>query len=291
MSKLQLHQSALNTLSMCGVKFERSVLMGEKIPPSARMVVGTAVDRAVRGDLQMKIDKGMLLTEPEVQDTARDALNAEWNCGVRIDEDDSEELVNSRGGAVDCAVDMAVHYHRAAAPAVKPTHVARKWVLDIEGLDIQLAGEIDVQEGVNSIRDTKTSAKSPVKDLADKSLQLTTYALAVKTLDGELPQRVFLDYVVRTPKRRDLKLVTLESSRTYWDITHLAERVKLTAQLVEKGVFAPAPVDSWWCSKKYCGYFDTCKFAARPHSVSIPAPQSDLVQILEKSLEEATHHV
>lgn len=285
--KFQLHNSALETLSKCGAKFERMILNGERIPPSASMIVGTAVDRAVRRNLQTKIDSGVLLPEPDVKDTARDALNAEWENGVRLDEEDADEVGQTRGDAVDAAVALAAHHHQGRAPTLSPTHVARKWVLDIEGLPIQLAGEIDIQEGTASIRDTKTSGKSPVKDAADRSLQLTTYSLAVKTLDGALPEKVALDYIVRTPKRHDLKLVTLESTRGYMDIRHLAERVKRTALLMEKGVFAPAPVDSWWCSRKFCGFWETCPFAARPHSVTVPSVPS-LEQQLTDSLVQLT---
>ena len=281
--KFQLHVSGLNMLSKCGVQFERAVLNQERTPPSASMLVGTAVDRAVRRDLQNKIDAGVLLPEGDVLDTARDAVNDEWALGVRLDEEDAEEVGQSKGDAVDAAVAMSGHHHQKAAPALLPTHVARKWVLDIEGLPIQLAGEIDIQEGLNAIRDTKTSGKSPNKDAADKSLQLTTYALAVRTLDGQLPGKVALDYVVRTPKRKDLKLVTLESARNHHDMSHLAERVYRTALLMEKGVFTPAPIDAWWCSRKFCPYHGDCRFAARPHSVTVPSLerqlQDSLVQI------------
>lgn len=276
MDKFQLHQSGLEMLSKCGIQFERAVLNGERTPPSASMLVGTAVDRAVRRNLQNKIDFGMLLSEPEVLDTARDTVNEEWLNGVRLNEDDAEEVGQSKGDAVDAAVAMSGHHHQKAAPGLKPTHVARKWVLDIESLPIQLAGEIDVQEGLTAIRDTKTSGKSPNKDAADISLQLTTYALAVRTLDGAIPEKVALDYVVRTPKRKDLKLVTLESRRNHHDMSHLAERVYRTALLMEKGVFTPAPLSAWWCHRKYCPFHGDCRFAARPISVPVPSLESQL---------------
>lgn len=253
-------------LSKCGVAFERRYIQGEKTPASPSMIVGTAVDRAVRKNLQNKIDAGILLPGDVVSDTARDALNEQWAEGVNASDDDAEEVGQSKGEAVDAAVSLALFHHREAAPILQPIHVARSWTMDVKGLDIQLAGEIDIQEA-DSIRDTKTSGKSPVKTAADVSLQLTTYALAARQFDGKIPERLMLDYVVRTPKRHELKLVQLETKRSWRDLNHLAERVYRTSTLIERGAFTPAPTDAWWCSKKYCGYFDSCKFAARPVTV------------------------
>lgn len=283
--KFQLHVSGLNLLSRCGVAFERRYILGERTPPSASMVVGTAVDRAVRRNLQHKIDAKTLMQLGDVQDTARDALNDEWANGIRLSEDDAEEVGQSKGDAVDAAVDLAGYHHTAAAPMINPTHVARSWTMDVEDLNIQLAGEIDIQEGLAAIRDTKTSGKSPVKNAADISLQLTTYALAVRQMDGEIPKKMALDVVVRTPKRHDLKLVQLETKRNWRDLNHLAERVYRTANLLERGMFTPAPVDAWWCSQKYCGYWDSCKFAARPSSVTVPSGVDDLAVVLQQSLD------
>lgn len=284
-TKTQLHVSGLNLLSKCGIAFENRYIKGIKSPPSPSMVVGTAVDRAVRRNLQNKVESGKLLQLDEVQDTARDALRNEWDAGVRLSEDDAEEVGQSKGDAIDAAVSLAGYHHHAAAPMIQPTHVAREWVLDVEGLDVQLAGEIDIQEGTRAIRDTKTSGKSPIKTAADTSLQLTTYALAVRQLDGAIPEKLALDYIVRTPKRHDLKLVQLETKRSWRDLNHLAERVYLTSRLLEQGMFTPAPTDAWWCSEKYCAYFEACKYAPRPVSVGAPTID-DLSTVLQQSIDQ-----
>lgn len=267
-SKFQLHVSALNTLSKCGIQFENRYILGQKTPSNASMAVGTAVDRSVTRNLGEKITSGVLLPVEQVRDIARDALVEEWSTGVEVAEEDAEEGAASRDAAIDMSVDLAGLHHRAAAPGIIPTHVQREWVLDIDGLPIQLAGTIDIQEGATSIRDTKTSGKSPMKTMADTSLQLTTYALAVKAHDGRIPGIVALDYLVRTPARKEMKLVQLVSKRVDSDMPHLLERVNQASRMIETGVFMPAPVDSWWCSMKFCPYFKSCKYAARPVSVA-----------------------
>lgn len=267
--KFQLHASGMEALARCGIAFERRYIRGEKTAPAARMLVGTAVDRAVRVNLDSKITTGKLLSTEAVQDIARDVLVTEWQNGVWLTEDDAEDGIAERDKALDMSVNLSAFHHRILAPIIRPTHVARKWVLDVDGLDIQVAGEIDIQEGSTAIRDTKTSGKSPTKDLAEKSLQLSTYALAVKTIDGALPEKVCLDYLVQTPKRGDTKFVPLESIRTAQQVQPVLERISKMAEVIESGLFTPAPVDSWWCSAKYCAYHDTCRYAARPTSVSL----------------------
>lgn len=267
--KHQLHPSGMEALARCGIAYERRYINGEKTPPSARMLIGTAVDRSVRANLQHKIDAAELLPVEEVKETARDTLVTEWANGVRLSEEDGEDGVTGRDKALDMSVNLSGFHHGSVAPLIRPTHVARKWVLDVDGLNLQVAGEIDIQEP-RAIRDTKTSGKSPVKDLADKSLQLSTYALAVERIDGELPAQVILDYVVQTPKRGDTKYIQLASTRTAAQVQPVLERIAHMARILDSGIFTPAPIDSWWCSPKYCAYHETCRYAARPVSVAVP---------------------
>ncbi len=264
--KRQLHVSGLSMLSKCGEQFRRRYLEGERIPPGVSLVMGTAVHRSVAANLEAKIASGSLLPAEQVQDIARDALAAEWEKGVAL-EDDYAELGEKKAAAVatDTAVALAKLHHAEAAPGIQPTHVERPWVLEIEGLPVQLAGTIDIQEGLRRIRDTKTSGKAPAADAAATSLQLTTYALAIRQHDGRCPDAVGLDYLIHT---KTPKLVQIEARRTDADFAHLLERVYQASRMIEAGLFMPAPIDAWWCSPRWCGYHATCRFAARPVTVA-----------------------
>jgi hypothetical protein len=85
--------------------------------------------------------------------------------------------------------------------------------------------------------------------------------------------------VVRTPKRKEMKLVTLESKRTAEDLPHLARRIQSAVQVMESGLFTPAPVDAWWCSKRFCGYWNICPYAARPVSVGASGLLNDFIEM------------
>jgi hypothetical protein len=271
--KHQLHPSGMESLAKCGIAYERRYINGEKTFPSANMAVGTAVDVSVRGNLNQKIQTGELQTAEEVKDTAHDSVVNQWQGGVKLDEEDQESGL-SFDRAIDMSVNLAAFHHKILAPKLNPTHVARKIVLDVDGLNIQVAMELDIQEGRTSIRDTKTSGKSPVKTLADESLQLSAYALGVRQIDGTLPDKVVLDYLVQTPKRGDTKLVQLESVRTDAHLQPVLERLAHMDKIIQAGIFTPAPIGAWWCSARWCQYHSTCRYAARPVSVHVTSSPS-----------------
>lgn len=272
--KFQLHISGLNLLSRCGVAFENRYIKRLPSTTSPSLVIGTAVHRAQAEDLGTKMNTGALLPDSDVADIARDAAREEWALGeVRLDEQDRDDgYAGTRDEAVDASVGMASFYHAAAAPKVTPVAVERGWVLDVEGaaMPIQVAGRIDLQTAEGAIRDTKTSAKSPIKSAAHESIQLTMYSLALLKHDGALPTSVGLDYVVRTPKRHDIKLVQLESTRSMEDLPPLLERVASAAKIIKAGLFTPADPSAWWCSKKFCSYWELCPYAVHPVSVRLP---------------------
>lgn len=265
--KFQLHVSGLNTLSKCGIQFERRYIRGEKLAPSASAVIGTGVDRSITADLGSKIRTGRLLPVDELTDIARETVREEWKRGVVVD-DEFASCKSAEETAANEAQRLAVAHHQQFAPRLEPTHVQREWVIDVEGNSLQLAGTIDIQEGSKSIWDTKTSGKSPSADEAHGSLQLTTYSLAAKVIDGTAPERVGLNYLVRL--KSGPKLVQLESVRTDADYGHLLERIGRAEQVMQAGLFTPAPLDAWWCSAKWCGYHATCKYARRPVSAAVP---------------------
>lgn len=270
--KFQLHVSGLNLLSRCGIAFENRYLL--KIPEirSTSLIVGSAVDRAVTADLREKMEAGKLLPDDSVRDAARDALKDEWHKGdITVNEEDAEEgWTSSEGDAIDAAVAMAGHHHSSAAPGILPTAVQRPFTMDVNGaaMPLQVVGTIDVEEA-DSIRDTKTSGKSPKKTMADESIQLTMYSLAKLQCDDVKPGKVVLDYIVRTPKRKDLKLVQLESRRTMDDLPPLMQRIAMSSRIIQAGLFTPADPSAWWCSSKFCSYHATCPYAVRPVSVAV----------------------
>lgn len=240
--------------------------------------VGTAVHASAGADLVSKRDTDALLPDAQIPDLARDAMVHEWDSkGVMLA---AEEVLagpaRTKADAVDKSIRLARLHHRKIAPAVCPTHIEREFVLDLAGYNYQIAGTIDVQEGAEAIRDTKTTTRSPQETAAWESVQLSAYALAAWKHDGALPRRAVLDYLVDTkePKvvqpERQFPPAT-EEARVLACFSPLLDRIAVAMRAIEAGVFLPAPADSWVCSAKYCNYWDDCRFALRP--VTIPLIQ------------------
>ncbi|MDM7994661.1 MAG: PD-(D/E)XK nuclease family protein [Acidobacteriota bacterium] len=262
-AKPQLHVSGLETLSKCGIQFENIYIRNLREAPGISLLVGKATHRVVEKNLRHKIQHKALLSFEEVKDTARDALVSEWNSGeVRLDEDELKlGLKAVKDQAIDKSVRLSGLHHKELAPVLNPTHVERKWCIELPGYPMDLAGTLDIQEGSASVRDTKTSAKTPSKTIADESLQLTAYALAVKVIDGIEISEVKLDYLIdiKEPKKE-----TFSSKRDADHFKALLARVERAVKVIEKGAFFPARETDWWCSEKYCGFFRTCPYVRRP---------------------------
>lgn len=258
--KPSLSDSALNMLYRCGMQFYYRYREGRKIPPGIAQVVGRATDGSVSMDLQNKIDKGRLRRTDEVMDTARDGVNGAWQEGVRLVEDELKESAKKlKGEAVDQAVILSILHHDEIAPVIEPVQVQRFFRLELQGYPMDLTGRIDIEEA-ETIRDTKTSAKSPQEDEAHTSDQLTIYALGKKVTTGVLPKRLYLDYLIKT---KTAKTLTLETERTEADFKRIFRLIERGIEVIDKGVFMPNP-SGWWCSNRWCGYWaDTCPFGRR----------------------------
>jgi hypothetical protein len=261
----QLHASALEM--KCMEAFRRRYIEGEIIPPAVVMIVGTGTHRGVEVNLSAKIETGALLPLDAVADAARDGVNRAWEGGVKLDDEEAERGIKAvKGEAVDKAVRLAQLHAREKAPELNPTHIERKWSLDLQGYPLDLVGRIDIQEGVAAIRDTKTSGKTPGPDCAKTSVQLKAYALAVKVLDGAPPAKGYLDYLIDT---KSPKAESFETEPDEQDFRALLARVEVVCIAMEKGVFIPVEPTHWCCAAKWCGYFSSCRYVRQPKQFAI----------------------
>lgn len=264
----QLHFSSLDTLWTCGEKFFRIYVSGERQDTNANLIVGISVDTSVSRNMEAKMITGQLLPLEEAKAIARDTVLAEWELRTVV-LDREERLIGEaavKAEAIDKAVRLASLHAREAAPHINPTHVQRRWAIEIPGLPFDLVGAVDLQEGALAGRDTKTSGKTPVSNIADMSDQLTMYSLAIMVLDGVAPAEMVLDYLIdnQLPVYRQFR-----STRDADDYRVLMNRVENAAEVIAKGAFTPAQPTDWHCSLDYCSFARTCKYFKRPKSMVI----------------------
>lgn len=269
-----LSNSQLDTLTKCGQQWYFRYVEGLRMPPGVRLLVGRAVDGSVNTNLQTKIDTDELLPTEAVADIAGDTLEREWQTtGVELDPDEKELGIKKvKGAAKDRSIGLAVRHAEHLAPGLRPVQVQRKFEIDMEGYDVTFLGYIDIDEG-DQIRDTKTTrkGKGQVKGDVNISTQLTAYALAKKVIDGKVPKKVHLDFVFdRFDNKRDREpqSETFSAKRTNADFQPLLNRIERAVEVIESGMFMPAPPGSWWCHPKWCGYWAICPWINKK-SISI----------------------
>lgn len=268
-SKLQLHVSMLDMLSRCGIQFERryGARFGiwhkeEILPPGIALLVGTATHKAVEANLNHKIDTGELLPSEQVAETTRDSFHAAFDRQeVMLDPEEAVNVKKTVGDATDQAVALALLHHAELAPTLQPVAVEKRFVIETNGYPFDLAGQIDIVEAGDGIRDTKTASKSPAEHVA-RSMQMAMYSLSHQVETGRLPAKVSIDSLVKT---KVPKLVTVQAVPEAEWVDPLLKRMHRFMEIIDAAksgakVFTPADASHWCCSPRFCGYFATCEF-------------------------------
>lgn len=273
---VRFRTTSIDLLSKCGVAWEYSYQRGIKRPPKVAMIVGTAVDHAANSSLQRKIDGAPEMGPEEAAEVASSKLEEEWSYGVALDEEEaSRGAAVVKGHAMDKAAAIAESYVSMVAPRIRPKRVQREWELELLGLNAFVTGVMDVEEEDGGIRDTKSTARNPKAEVVADSPQLSTYAMAKHVIDGTpAPVSVRLDFLVAkfVGAGRYGWAVSYEPMESFRDETDFAQgiaRMERAVRLVRAGAFMPARPDDWWCSEKWCGYWDICPFARRRVAVAL----------------------
>jgi hypothetical protein len=291
MRRIQLHATGLNLFARCGEAFRKRYLDGKISPPPAYMIVGRGVDGAFSADLSNKLKRGALLGVGEIRDIATGVVEKDFTEEIDL-RDSGLPKMSARALAVDRAVKFSVWAHDNLAPTIFPKSLQRAWSIrldkflherGVKGVKIDFVGSMDVEDWVydfgprdetadTGIRDLKTSARSPSSDAADGKhfIQLTSYALGKRVLDGKLPARVQVDYLVDLKRGTEHRPIV--GTRDDYDLAALFNRIHVTAQALKTGSFLPAPRDHWCCSLKYCGYYQTCPYVKNAHTVDLHVP-------------------
>jgi len=270
MSKTQIHFSMLDMLSRCGVQFQRryGARFGvwereEIIPPGVALVTGISTHKSVDANLSNKLTNKELLPIEAVADIARDSVHACFNGGMMFTEDEGADLKQTLADMVDMSVALSTLHYTELAPNIEPVALEEPWVITLKNQPYDLSGRIDIREAT-AIRDTKTAATSPTKDAA-ASMQMAVYSLAHKVMHGKLPEHVYIDSLVKT---KVPKAVTVEAMPEDKWLPPVLKRIERAIEIIESvksghQAFTPARADDFMCSRRFCGFADTCCFFSK----------------------------
>jgi hypothetical protein len=231
--ELIVSASAMKTYLRCGYQYLLDSVWRVPGAPNMDMAIGTAVHAGAEA-----LHKGL----PDPHGTTLRALDKEIES---MPTPAHKEVLE----AIHDAELMYLLYHSGPAATFTPAMVERSFVARINGL--LFAGQIDVADTEDAVRDTKTTANLSKFRPERHRVQLTGYRFGFKSITGRWPTRLLLDVVTR-----NLKWKTVEVQP---DEDEFIAALTLTHVGVLNGDYEPTGASSGACAR--CPYSTgVCRF-------------------------------
>jgi len=251
-----LSVSSLNLLAKCPERWRRRYLEREYEPPNGKMILGSSVGAAEGRSYSQVIETGELFTLEQVQDE----FSAEWE--DRIVREEIDWGSEKPGALKDSGVAVLDQYHTVIAPTIIPVSVEREFRFAWPGLDWHFTGFFDLEEASDDISDLKVRGRRLALEDADVDLQPAAYMFA-RRAEGS-PARNFNFHTMVRPPSRSPYAEIVTTGRTNRQLDAFGDRVLLAASELawraENDVWSGAVPGSWWCSERFCGYWNSCPF-------------------------------
>ncbi len=254
------HYSHSQADSNCGRKLWYRYLDPRKIPsPSnVHMMVGNAVEAGVNHLLRKRMGAGMegITCVMAINEQMKKEEDKWKKNGWEIDQEVFEELWKETPKILEVVekYESLIDY--------QPVEMQKKLWIELPDLDLPVEGYIDIVAQRTGpfgpepvIIDIKSSAKKKAVTNGWK-MQLALYALGIQreTTANVLPT-VEIHLLVRLKTRTDIYIEKLQLEAS--DYAQAYMRLKDLQWRIDKGYF-PANREGWWCSPKWCNYYDTC---------------------------------
>ena len=273
--KPHISPTQLTMYFRCGESYRRRYVEGERIPPGISAHKGKGMHKGAQVNYAQKVTTFRDLSRQDIIDAAVDAFDQA--CATDGFVMTAEEQARGEQAIVaearDQTADFADAFARHQAALYQPIEVEQAVRVELPSAPRDLFGYIDLvaidsaaiaagQEITDqiprSVIDFKTSGKAKPQSEADESIQLTYYAAAHHVRHGFPVRDVRLEVLVSGAK--GVRRQVLVSDRTQADLRAFVNRTNAMLAGIEAGVFTPAAPGSWWCAKKWCGYWSTCPY-------------------------------
>lgn len=144
---------------------------------------------------------------------------------------------------------------------INPETIELQTELQVPSVSIPVIGYIDMI-GTDGIPiDIKTSGQKWSQDRADSDLQAIFYIAALEQLGMiELPAK--FKYMIFT-KTKYPTVQILETERTHGHVFALYSLINDVYQAIRRETFIPTDPSNWWCSAKYCSFYDICEHGGK----------------------------
>jgi len=243
MQKMNLSATRIENYETCPLRFKMDADWNLPGKPVAAMQFGNAVHTALKGYYD-----AMLANRPLTREQFLDVFEEQLSHSS-FDDPHQKELYRAQG-----VEQLSEFYHlRNHEPA--PHVLATEKVFELVVNGVKVKGRIDrtdlLADGSIAIVDYKTGAPRDQED-ADKSLQLSIYALATEQERNQLPSRlVFYNLDTNSPS---------ETHRTPEQLADVKRKITEVAASIAAGKFDPKP--GLHCNS--CGFREVCPVQEEP---------------------------
>src|SRR5690606_17943607 len=196
-----LSVSQVRTYLRCPRQYEYIYINKMRPPVTSSLLLGRSFHKAIEMANRVKLEDGEIMAVEDVKDTFSDAWESEK---AQVEWEDGED----QGQLKDSGLAMTSHYYQEVGQKLRPKLIEQGTTVDIDGVPVKVV--IDLVERDGKIRDFKTAKRVTAKDEADRSIQLSTYAMAYREMTGERESGAQLDYTVNL--KSGPKITHLETS-------------------------------------------------------------------------------
>lgn len=251
-----LSVSQVSKYMKCPKQYEFQYVHGMKGPIGSPLILGRAFHKGMQDASIKKVMDGEVLTTDDVLDIystsfdyERENTDVEWK-------DDDPDKVKDDGSQM-----MAKYYEELGNQAIPMVDsnglpmVEKKHTFEIVP-GLKVFGIMDIIESDGSIRDYKTSKRSPSKNIIDEKIQLPIYSMMYRDMLNEKEKSVGFDYAVNLKKEKKVARVETEEPLDDGRISRAKETFVGVAKGISAGIFYPNE-ESNACG--YCPFSDICK--------------------------------
>lgn len=264
LNKRTVSASSLDTYLRCPYRYYLTYeAQGERVAPPATpdMLAGTGFHAAIEYALRQVLQGG----EPTIDECVAHGLK------VVYDEFASSGCVSDPMDAspVSLVDAIATRVKRASTwylsnqfTRLVPAQVEYEFNIPLPAAGWSLTGRIDCIEADGTVIDHKLSGsqRAPATDRADRSLQLSVYALARLIETGQVPPSLELEYTRDGGSR--LGLIVRASTRSRADCERTMLLILAVIESIEAGAYPPANPEGIECNGR-CQFWHVCKFGAK----------------------------
>lgn len=254
--------SQANQYLKCPKAYEFRYIYEEPIQRNSYMVQGSAIHKGAEALHNVLMDGGATPPLEYTLDSYADAHKELFDSEVVIEEEDV-----SVDAIKDVGIAMMSEYHMGATgqlddlitkermPRVYPVAVEKRYYVALTPRDrdpVPFLAIVDLEEPTK-VADLKTKRQKGSQSETDNSLQLSLYAAATGKPDVGLHQ------LVKPTKKLGPRYIRTTNVRTPDEIQHAVEILADVADGIAAGYFPRSDPDQWWCTQKWCGFWDKCR--------------------------------